>query len=174
MSENLKDIMMRAVKIYGDGGCIKRNPSEFGITWSWCAIDKDNNRILERSGYIVRPEGKAELTNNHAEQIALLLGLEQVPFGWAGEVLSDSQCALGRLFWDWPTTNLPRNVVQRSIAAVKRLGDVRTVLLKGHPTKAELAVGWSEKRNLPVSEHNVYVDKLCKFQAKQYWLDLEN
>lgn len=173
-ANNFRDILLRAVEVYADGGCIKENPSRFGITWAWCAVDKENNRIAEEFGYIATPKGRDPLTNNHAEQIALVLILEKLPFGWEGKVRSDSQCALGRLFWDWSqTNNVPKRIIERSEKAVKRLGVVSVDLLQGHPTKKELAAGWGSKRDLPVSEHNDYVDKLCKKAAKQYWIDLE-
>ena len=45
------------------------------------------------------------------------------------------------------------------------MGAIITVLVQGHPTKAELENGWGTKRDLPVSEHNVWCDKACKNES---------
>ena len=154
------------VALYADGGVIKKNPSSIGGTYAWCAVDASGNRVIEKSGVV--PVIERPITNNHMEQIALCLALEAMPAGWSGTVYSDSQVALGRVLKGWRTKNLPSNVAQRSAAAVARLGAIKTVLLQGHPTKADLTSGIGAKRNLPVSEHNVWCDKACTHQAKNY------
>lgn len=158
--------MNNIVALYADGGCIKRNPSKIGGTWSWCGVDEAGNHVIEGSGVV--PANGREITNNQMEQIAITLALEAMSNGWSGVVYSDSMIALGRIFSGWRTKNLPGNIIERSEAAVKRLGPIKTVLLQGHPTKADLKSGIGAKRNLPVSEHNVWCDRKCQKEAKQY------
>lgn len=58
------------VALYCDGGVIGRNPSKFGGTWAWCAVDETGARVIERSDRIdCRPFQL--ITNNHTEQIAI-------------------------------------------------------------------------------------------------------
>lgn len=49
----------------------------------------------------------------------------------------------------------------------------KTVLLQGHPTKADLACGIGKKRNLPVSIHNVWCDEACGKAAREFLENLE-
>lgn len=156
--------------LYCDGGVIGKNPSPHGITWAFCGVDENNRRILEAGGYVVSPPGRLA-TNNWSEQIAIVKALEAMPAGWSGLVCSDSRIALGRVFQDWSTKNLPRNVIERSRQAVARLGCLRFLHLQGHPTKEDLARGIGAKRGLPVSIHNVWVDEECGRQKKLYFKD---
>jgi ribonuclease HI len=155
------------VALYADGGVILKNPSTIGGTWAWCGVDAQGSRVIERGGVTPATDAR-EITNNHMEQIAITLALEAMPDGWSGTVYSDSQIALGRVFQGWRIKNLPLNVAKRSAAVVARLGKIETVLLQGHPTKADLACGIGAKRGLPVSAHNVWADKECGRQAKTY------
>jgi ribonuclease HI len=160
------------VALYADGGCILKNPSTIGGTWSWCGVDAQGNRVIERGGVVPATEARP-ITNNHMEQIAITLALEAMPDGWSGKVYSDSQIALGRVFKGWRIRNLPANVAQRSAAAVARLGRIEIALLQGHPTKADIARGIGAKRGLPVSIHNVWCDRECGRQAKAFLEKLE-
>lgn len=159
------------VALYSDGGVILKNPSNIGGTWAWCGVDRNGNRIIGKSGSI--PANGREISNNHTEQIAITLALEAMEDGWSGIVYSDSMVALGRVFKNWREKNLPANISERSKAAVKRLGAIETVLLQGHPTKADLESGIGKKRNLPVSIHNVWCDKACNLEAKKFLENLE-
>ncbi|MEN3333523.1 MAG: RNase [Blastocatellia bacterium] len=153
------------VALYADGGCVSRNPSPLGLTWAWCAVDENDRRVIERSGFVPSP-GDRLLTNNHAEQIAIVLALEAMPAGWSGLIYSDSMVALGRVFRGWRCTNLPECIIRRTQAAKHRLGTLRHELLKGHPTKRELAAGIG-RNGRRVSSHNVWVDHACSLQAHQ-------
>jgi len=155
--------MSEIVALYCDGGVIGRNPSEAGGTWAWCAVDGQGQRVIERGGFVPSPAGRA-ITNNHTEQIAIVLALEAMPECWTGMVCSDSQIALGRVFRGWKTKNLPANIVRRAEAAVARLGHIRPTLLQGHPTRADLKAGVGKKRGYPVSVHNVWCDAECNRQ----------
>ena len=168
MDENIKNV----VKIFTDGGVIKKNPSAIGGTWAWCGVDADGNRIAERSGVVPATDNRT-VSNNHTEQIAITLALEAMPDGWSGTVCSDSMIALGRVFKGWKENNLPENISRRSREAVARLGRIETVLLQGHPTKADLEWGIGKKRGFPVSEQNVWCDKACGLEAKKYLESLE-
>lgn len=158
MSENLSCV----VALYADGGVIGKNPSSIGGTWAWCGVDAEG-----RGGVVPAVEGRP-VTNNHTEQIAITLALEAMPDGWSGTVYSDSMIALGRVFKGWATKNLPRNISARSAAAVARMGAIEAVLLQGHPTKADLAAGIGKKRGYPVSVHNVWCDRECSRQAREF------
>ena len=160
-------MLEQIIAIYTDGGVIGRNPSAVGGSWAWCAVDAEGNRIIERGGVVEAPPGRV-ITNNHTEYFAATLALEAMPEGWSGTLYSDSQITIGRLLWGWRCENLPVKAVERSRAALARLGRVEAVLLQGHPTKADLACGMGKKRNLPVSTHNVWADAECNRQAKAY------
>lgn len=162
-----EDAARPIVKLYADGGVIRKNPSAIGGTWAWCGVTKDECRIIERGGFVPAPEGRL-ITNNHTEFIAATLALEAMPKGWSGVLCSDSQITLGRLFEGWRIANLPRNVYMRGISALRKLSDVKPLLLQGHPTKKDLARGIGAKRGYPVSEHNVWCDKECGRQAELY------
>lgn len=160
------------VALYADGGVIKKNPSPYGGTWAWCAVDGCGNRVIEKSG-VVPATATRTVSNNHTEQIAITLALEAMPDGWSGTVHSDSQIALGRVFKGWREENLPANISIRSRRAVARLGRIQTVLLQGHPTRADLENGIGKKRGYPVSVHNVWCDKACGKAAEEYLKTLE-
>lgn len=154
------------IALYCDGGVIKRNPSHIGGTWAFCGINAEGERVLSRGGVV--PANGKPVTNNHTEQIAITLALEAMPDGWSGVVYSDSQIALGRVFKGWSTKNLPRNISERSKAALRRLGKVRYVHLKGHPTKEELRNGVDNRFGCPVSIFNVWCDAECSRQSRAY------
>lgn len=155
------------IAVYADGGVILKNLSAIGGTWAFCGVDAEGNRVIEGGG-VVPATSKTLITNNHTEQIAIIKALEAMPDGWNGTVYSDSMIALGRVFKGWRGKNLPSNVVERTKAAMARMGKVEHVLLQGHPTKADLERGIGAKRGLPVSKHNVWCDKECGRQAKEH------
>lgn len=157
----------KIIELYADGGCVKKNPSPFAITWAWCAVDENDRRVIERGGIVLSQPGRPA-SNNWAEQIAIVLALEAMPDGWSGLVCSDSMIALGRVFKGWRTKNLPENIKQRAKDAVARLGKIETRLLQGHPTKKDLENGVGAKRGFPVSKHNVFCDEECNRQAKKF------
>lgn len=156
----------RIVALYTDGGVVLRNPSAVGGTWAWTAVDANDERVYRAGGFVSAKPGRL-ITNNHMEQIALVLALEAMPQGWSGTVCSDSKIALGRVFEGWAGRNLPNNVAKRTAFAVARLGVIQTVLLQGHPTKLDLERGIGARSGRPVSKHNVWCDKECQRQAKR-------
>jgi ribonuclease HI len=153
------------VAVYADGGVIRSNPSPIGGTWAWCQVDEANQRVRCDSG--VYPTNGAQVTNNQAEYIALCKALAALPAGWTGTVYCDSLVTIGRLFRLYGNSGIPDAWVTRARQLVKRLGRVETVLLQGHPTRAELLAGVGSK-GLPVSEHNVWCDQACTEAGRLY------
>lgn len=158
---------IKIVSLYADGGVILKNPSAYGGTWAWTAVDEHDERFHRASGVVPATSSRL-ITNNHMEQIAIVLALEAMAEGWSGTVFSDSRIALGRVFEGWSGRNLPNNLAKRSALALARLGRVEFVNLQGHPTKLDLIRGIGAKRGLPVSKHNVWCDKECTRQAKKF------
>lgn len=169
--------------LFADGGIIGRNPSSIGGTWAWCLVDATGQRIATDSGFVLTGEGEVAhrpedaeawtgevVTNNVTELVALVRGLEALPTTWRGAVCSDSQITLGRLFSAWAWNGIPDAWVERALAAMVRFaeGALTPVLLQGHPTRTDLAAGIGAKRRLPVSEHNVFVDRLCNEAAERF------
>lgn len=175
--------MESIANIYCDGGVCGSNPSLIGGTWAWVGTDVNDIPIIEMYGFVPTPIG-GSISSNVTEEIAIVKALEFMPDGWSGKVMSDSEIALGRVFSNWKTKGLPRNVILRRKAAVDRLGEIKPVLLKGHPTKADIARGYYSKevkvhtttgpvqevKTRPISIHNVRCDDLCneaKIKAKE-------
>lgn len=158
-----------AIALYADGGVIGHNPSSTGGTWAWCLVDATGQRVCEYSGVIRPSEAQVlAITNNLTELLALVNGLEVLPQGWRGTVYSDSWVSLQRVFLAAKLNNVPPWLVERLQALQKsrKLADMSYVLLDGHPTKAQLAVGVGKRGN-PVSEHNVWADAECTRRALQ-------
>lgn len=154
------------VAIYADGGVVGANPSPVGGVWAWCAVNEHDERVVRRSGFTPR-RGVREVTNNNMELVALVLAVEALHEGWSGIICSDSRLALGTLFEGFNARKQPPNIVKRGMAAAARLGKVETMLLQGHPTKEDLITGIGARRNLPVSQHNVWCDQECNRVKKQ-------
>lgn len=149
-------------EVYCDGGVIGCNPSELGGTWSFvvpgCPIV---------SGVVTpREAGLPKITNNYTELLAAVQALENMPAGWAGTIYTDSQITLFRIRNQKPKFNgIPQDLQQRVWAARKRLGNYQVVLVGGHPTQNDLALG-QDSRGLPVSKWNVECDKECTRLSK--------
>lgn len=164
-------------ELYTDGGCIDRNPSPFGLTYAFRIVADD--AVIGEDAHALPPSafGVATLTNNNAELYALCMGLFSLPSGWTGRVNSDSQLALGWIFFDYKTDTIPasllgclrdaRHIVRRSP------GQFTWRLLQGHPTRADLARGIGAKRGFPVSIHNVACDRACR-RAGQTFMALRS
>jgi ribonuclease HI len=162
--------------LYADGGVISRNPSPIGGTWAWCLVQTDGDnegQMRTGSGVIPATEGYGgSVSNNVSELVAAVSALESVPAFWRGTLCSDSQVTLGRLFLGWPLRGVPEPLVKRLRRVQLRLQDdlehVRSQLLQGHPTKADLERGAGAKRGLPVSQWNVWCDRRCGELAAEY------
>jgi hypothetical protein len=132
-------------------------------------VSADGTRTRHAYGYVTPAELDAPaVTNNHTELLALVLGLEALPVGWAGTVYSDSWVSLQRVFLAAKLANVPPWLVER-LQTLQKSGALKQMtytLLDGHPTRAELAAGIG-KRGHMVSIHNVFVDDLCQRIAKE-------
>lgn len=161
------DTVSVPASLYADGGVISVNPSPYGGTWAWCQVDDFGIRIRGESGVILSHDGIGNsVSNNVAELAALVFGLEALPPDWRGIIYSDSWVSLQRVFLAAALNNVPRWLVLRLQVIQKsgRLAGMRYVLLDGHPTKAQLAMGRGKRGN-PVSEHNVWCDQACQKAA---------
>lgn len=181
-----------AVAVYTDGGLLSSNPSPTGGTWAWVAVSEDGRKIGFKSGIVLtetllqhaesndHDAPRPVVSNNHTEQIAIIKAIQALPVGWSGTIYSDSEVAITRVNSDYELNNLGLDrfpsgekglwpsISMTSKEAVKRLGQIRFVLLQGHPTKKDLERGLGAKRNLPVSKWNVWADKRCEHEKKKF------
>ena len=150
------------VAVYTDGGNIGKNPSEIGGTWAWVGIDRDGNRVIERSGVLLVDPKVVEISrwvsNNHAEFWAVCKALAALPDGWSGTLFTDSSVIQTRFRNAWMHTkkgkkfggrvyaeNTPRLWMQWFWKHLARLGEMQVVLVPGHEGV----------------EHNERCDTLC-------------
>lgn len=152
----MKSIFDTGETLYADGGCVLKNPSEIGITWAYCLVDADDKLIRSDYGFIAFKGG----TNNQAEMISCVIGMESLPLAWCGTLASDSKITLGRLFEGNAVKNLPLDYVKRAKAAMERLGVVEPKHLDGHATKKQLETGIGKNGN-PTSKWNSECDRLA-------------
>ena len=160
-------------EVYCDGGCVTRNPSSLGGTFAACWVDARGERVGHAAGHVTAGEvGLPAVSNNVAELVAAVAGLEPLPDGWSGTLYTDSHVTLLRVNGARPGNRMakmrgiPAWLQERLVKAVARLGAFRLVLLAGHPSKKALARGRG-KGGMPVSAHNVFVDGLCREEAKR-------
>jgi Ribonuclease HI len=165
--------------LYSDGGCCKKNPSPYGISWAFVATDENDEEIYRESGHITTANCKGyKASNNLAEMIAAVKALEYARGNLAGNTLReitlycDSELTLHTLFLGYSMKRLPRNVIQRmnGVLTAIRIGrakHINWILVAGHPTKKDLEQGFKvkNKQKLPVSKYNVECDKMCRIEA---------
>ena len=152
---------------YTDGGCIKKNPSALGGTWSWCLVDKNGKRLDCAAGIITPKDiGLPTVSNNVAELYATLMALESAPKGWAGILYTDSKVTLLRLTTSDKFNGVPL-VLRDKCLRLRRWRQWSVVLLGGHPSKSDLEVGY-DHRGLPVSRHNQFCDDRCRSMAERF------
>lgn len=159
------------VAVYADGGCVKVNPSPYAGTFAVVYVDKDNREIGHVAGYLepATAQGIETVENNLMETLAVLLGVEVLPDGWAGCVYTDNLNALRRITTPRKTSfNGPaQQLRERCTIARERLPKMTGQLLCGHPTREEIARGRG-KRGYPVSVHNVRANALCNETAARF------
>jgi ribonuclease HI len=169
--------------LYADGGVVGRNDgTNAGGVWAFCWVDEHNTRTWEQGGiYPVAGVG-----NNTMEYLAIAKALASVADrfpGWSGPVCSDSRNALNAILGNWSCRYVPARWQRRMREVLNTLGDVRGVLLQGHPTREELEVGYgrgrrdannNSRRGLPVSTHNVWCDGHCNGLKASYYLQLQD
>jgi ribonuclease HI len=158
-------LLSRVTALYSDGSVVKSNPSPIGGSWAWCAVDADNQRIIEQSGFLAPSARMNRITNNHTEFVAALAALAAMPDGWSGDLVVDSQVTMHRITTirhsaAAPIPNLPDAWVKRAAAVLNRLGTVALFVCAGHPSATDLAAGITPN-GIRVSPHNVWCDKEC-------------
>lgn len=164
--------MSQIVAMYCDGGVIGRNPSPIGGTCAACLVNATGERIACKSRVITPQDVRLpQVTNNISELWAMLLGLRMLPDGWSGTVYCDSWVTICRVFRMGKMENVPAFMVRETEKQLARLGKMTYVLLDGHPTKEQLAVG-KGKRGHPVSIHNVWCDEACQRLGLEYRANL--
>lgn len=167
------------ISVYADGGVIGSNPSRIGGTYAFAYVGSDGKRFREHAGVLKPSEGlNGVVTNNVTELYALASAVWEIQHmgGWGGKhfhIYSDSNVSLLRVFRAAKLNNVPDYLAELvgKVRGLLRYLDFEYTLLDGHPTRAQLAAGIG-KRGSPVSEHNVYVDRLCGEQATKYRLEL--
>lgn len=108
--------------LYADGGVVGQNPSKIGGTWAWCHVNEAGERLLTGSGLITPAEAHVPaVTNNLTELLALVAGIESLPWRWAGTIYSDSWVSLQRVFCEAPLRNVPDWLVKR-LSAIQSSG----------------------------------------------------
>lgn len=162
-------------ELYTDGGVIGHNPSYIGGMWAHRLIANDV-MVVENSGIITPFEaGLPIVSNNLTELLALVNGMGALPADWKGTVCSDSQISLGRVFLHWKMKGIPlwlSNNLDKVRSEHQYFSEWKWILLQGHPTKADLALG-KGSRGYPVSEHNVWCDQTCAELGKAFVIDHE-
>lgn len=157
-------------QLYVDGGVININPSPIGGTWAARLIE--NSQVIWGTGGTITPEQARmpAVSNNLTEMLALVRGMELLPWDWRGTIYSDSQVTLGRAFLGWKWNNIPHwlyDAFGNQTARLVHWKQIHYVLLDGHPTKAQLEAGVG-KRGHPVSAHNVWCDLACGESARRF------
>lgn len=168
------------VAVYCDGGVIKKNPSPIGGTYAWIMLNKDGERLAhEAETYI--PKDGSFATNNQTEYRAALEALvyvtyciQQCPEEWQLTLYSDSKITLARITKVQALKNIPEAWYKRMQKVVADIGleRINPVLLKGHPTQADLERGTSAKKGRPVSEWNKWCDDECRKASAAYLASL--
>jgi ribonuclease HI len=160
--------MAHQTNAYCDGGLIGKNPSPIGGTWAFCLVERDQ-RTLSMSGLLLPTDIGQPVTNNVTELYAAVRALAHLPDGWNGTVYTDSLITLRRLLHPRRAAmnGVPSPLVDELCEHSGRMGTYQVVLLRGHPTKKELKVGFAD-RGGPVSVHNVHCDALCSQEAERY------
>jgi ribonuclease HI len=166
----------RATDLYVDGGCILANPSTIGATWAARYIvratdqsPEDGDVIFEIAGVRGCTPRFPSVTNNVAELIAAVEGIERLAVGWRGTIYSDSAVTLGRLSSGYALRSVPAWLSKRCRAALRRIDipNVQWVLLAGHPTADELAKGRA-RHGGRVSQHNKWCDRAARKAGAAY------
>jgi len=167
--------LRKARNVYADGGVLRPRYCEVG-SWAWVATDQDDNEVASQYGWIERgPSTPNGISNNISELIAAcraLLWMAKATPGWSGRLCSDSQITLGRLSQGWRMKGIPELWVRRMALVLGDVGDVEFVHLKGHPTQADLEVGFkisrTSGRTYAVSRHQAKCDRLCNDMLKKW------
>lgn len=159
-----------AYHLYVDGGCITCNPSPVGGTFAWLLVSSKGRKLEYDSG-VIPPGygGLKKITNNLAELYAALAGLEHVLKEWdgyRGYLWTDSRVTYHRMMYSHSFAGIP-DELRKHCLRLRQSGLWVPMLLKGHPTAADLKRGYT-KKGVPVSRYNVFVDEKCQEEADKY------
>jgi ribonuclease HI len=174
----------RAVtRLFADGGVVKINPSPHGGTWAWCGVNAAGEMVVSGSGK-ERPKGEGgRVTNNHTELLAAVEALRAMPHGWTGELWTDSYVTitrLGRLARGHGDRiqSCDADLLLYGTLALRRLGPVRLVHVKGHASVADLKSGTyggdrGKRHPRRTSRFNSWCDEECGRLAKEFEIDTQ-
>lgn len=165
------------VALFADGGMMpspKPYPasrSPYGGTWAFCGIDITGKVIVDGYGFIPASLSGGSLetvTNNMSEYAAAGAALEVIPDGYSVWLCLDSLVTISRICSGARTNGLPPSWVAKVQRRKDALGRIRPLLLKGHPSQADLLAGYKivDDAEMPVSSFNVYVDALCNLAKR--------
>lgn len=164
---------MRVQSLYTDGGLLGRNPCSLGGTWAWCHVTDDV--IINHDSGIVEPHEikMPAVSNNITELLAMYHGLDALPNGWDGIVCTDSFVTMRRIMSPSRAKfhGVPSNLVEKIKLVRCRLGNIRFMLLGGHPSKDDLARG-STRDGTTVSIFNKWCDTKCNEARQQFEMDV--
>ncbi len=99
-------------ELYIASGLIGSNPSMIGGTYAW-RLTFDHRDPVDCAAVLPMSEIGGPVTNNQAEMLALLTGLERLPESFCGSIHSQSMVTLGRAFQGWRWRNIPGWMHQR-------------------------------------------------------------
>ena len=167
-------------RLYTDGGVLGSNPSARGGTWAWVQVSC-GERVQRGYGWVTPRElaawsqdgemGREVVTNNMTELLAAVLGMEELPDGWGGELVTDSHVTLTRvvrLRKQAKLNGIPLSLQRRLADCKARLGPYR---VSPEPAICPVPIACGSTRDgVPVSIHNVYVDCLCARAAREFYV----
>ncbi len=160
------------VDLYTDGGNLSANPSKEGGTWAWVLINPELDIEVNHQSGVITPAGYGleTISNNVSELYAAICGLEAVNEHYLNTWFTDSKVTLLRItIAKTPFNGVPLQLVERVRAIQKRFsGGIKSMLLGGHPSQAELAAG-VRKDGFPVSKWNCMCDRLCNEQRSKFF-----
>ena len=173
--------MKNCVHLYCDGGVVKQNPSPFGGTWAWVAVEprrisldgrevnSGDETIAEACGSLtpkqVGPEYTA-ISNNFMELFAAykaLKAIEQIDIPQPGVLWTDSEVTMHRLTNGRSFAGIPQ-WLRLEVLSLRRRG-WKIKLVAGHATRKELWEGQTEK-GVPTSKWNNWCHNECEKEAK--------
>ena len=158
------------LKLFTDGGVIKRNPSPYGGTYAWILVE-DGEEVDNCYGTIFpKKMDSIFVTNNQTELYAVIQGLKSLYDDEIADICSDSNVTLGRLFRGSPFNNIPQwmqKELARERSRLKNFNKFTYTLIGGHPTQRELEEGINEKGH-PTSKWNVWCDEKCNEESMKY------
>lgn len=160
------------LKLYSDGGVVKKNPSPIGGTWAYVLVRDDQDIIGFNKGFISPQDMGVDefVTNNQTELLAMVEGLSHLKHDAIVEICSDSEITLGRMFRGYALKNIPAWLVRVMKHEQERLIHFKKftyTLMDGHPTAMEVQRGIGKKGHI-TSKYNVLCDDMCNQVAQRY------